>query len=70
RVMAPFAANLEKLGIRLNYRVVDSTLYQRRIDGFDYDMIVGVFGQSQSPGNEQRDMWHSQSADISGSRNL
>ncbi|MBF0132644.1 MAG: ABC transporter substrate-binding protein [Magnetococcales bacterium] len=70
RVMAPFAANLEKLGIRLNYRVVDSTLYQRRIDGFDYDMIVGVFGQSQSPGNEQRDMWQSQSADVSGSRNL
>ncbi|MBF0108122.1 MAG: ABC transporter substrate-binding protein [Magnetococcales bacterium] len=70
RVMAPYAANLEKLGIRLNYRTVDATLYQRRTDHFDFDMVVGVFGQSQSPGNEQRDMWHSQSADVPGSRNI
>ncbi|HIJ83432.1 MAG TPA: ABC transporter substrate-binding protein [Magnetococcales bacterium] len=70
RVMAPFAATLEKLGIHLNYRTVDPTLYQRRTDSFDFDMVVGVFGQSLSPGNEQRDMWHSQSADVQGSRNL
>ena len=69
RVMAPYAANLKKLGILLNYRTVDLSLYQRRLDTFDYDMIVNVFGQSQSPGNEQRDMWHSASADVSGSRN-
>ena len=33
-------------------------------------MIVNVFGQSQSPGNEQRDYWHSSVADREGSRNL
>ncbi|MBF0422358.1 MAG: ABC transporter substrate-binding protein [Magnetococcales bacterium] len=70
RVMAPYAANLVKLGIRLNYRTVDPTLFQRRSDSFDFDMVVGVFGQSQSPGNEQRDMWSSQSADVQGSRNI
>ena len=32
-------------------------------------MVVEVYGQSQSPGNEQRDMWLSSSADIPGSRN-
>ena len=69
RVMAPYAANLKRLGIRLNYRTVDLSLYQRRLDTFDYDMIVDVFSQSQSPGNEQRDMWHSASAAVSGSRN-
>ena len=69
RVMAPYVANLKKLGIHLSYRTVDLSLYQRRLDTFDYDMIVSVFGQSQSPGNEQRDMWHSLSADIPGSRN-
>ncbi len=69
RVMAPYAANLKKLGITLRYRTVDMTLYQRRLDSFDYDMIVSSFGQSQSPGNEQRDMWHSSSADRPGSRN-
>jgi microcin C transport system substrate-binding protein len=33
-------------------------------------MTVHVFGQSQSPGNEQRDFWHSTSAERPGSRNL
>lgn len=69
RVMAPYAANLKKLGIVLKYRTVDLSLYQRRLETFDYDMIVSVFGQSQSPGHEQRDMWHSVSANVPGSRN-
>ena len=69
RVVAPYAANLKKLGILLNYRTVDRSLYQRRLDTFDYDMIVDVYGQSQSPGNEQRDMWHSDRASVPGSRN-
>lgn len=69
RVMAPYAANLKKLGIELSYRTVDLSLFQRRMDSFDYDMIVHTFPQSQSPGNEQRDMWHSASANIQGSRN-
>jgi microcin C transport system substrate-binding protein len=70
RIMAPFAANLKKLGIVLNYRTVDESLYQRRLDQFDYDMVVTTFAQSQSPGNEQRDYWHSSSAGVPGSRNL
>lgn len=70
RVMAPYAANLKKLGVELNYRTVDLSLYQRRLDSFDFDMVVHTFAQSQSPGNEQRDMWQSASADIQGSRNL
>ncbi len=69
RILAPYAANLEKLGIILHYRTVDPSLYQSRVHDFDYDMIVNGFGQSQSPGNEQRDMWHSDSADIKGSHN-
>ncbi|MBF0341401.1 MAG: ABC transporter substrate-binding protein [Magnetococcales bacterium] len=69
RILAPFAANLEKLGIGLKYRTVDTSLYQSRVHDFDYDMIVNAFGQSQSPGNEQKDMWHSASAEIKGSHN-
>ncbi|MBF0165139.1 MAG: ABC transporter substrate-binding protein [Magnetococcales bacterium] len=69
RILAPYAANLEKLGIALKYRTVDTSLYQSRVHDFDYDMIVNGFGQSQSPGNEQRDMWHSESAPIKGSHN-
>jgi microcin C transport system substrate-binding protein len=70
RILAPFAHNLEKLGIRITYRKVDVALYQRRAETFDFDVIVNVFPQSQSPGNELMSMWHSSSADQEGSNNL
>lgn len=70
RVMALFTKNLKKLGITTTYRTIDPALYTRRLQRFDFDMVVTVFGQSQSPGNEQRDYWHSQAADREGSRNL
>lgn len=70
RVMAPFVRNLEKLGIKANYRTIDTALYGERIKNFDFDMVVNVFGQSQSPGNEQRDYWSSESAEKKGARNL
>ncbi|MBF0137002.1 MAG: ABC transporter substrate-binding protein [Magnetococcales bacterium] len=70
RVLGPYAENLRKLGIRLNYRTVDLSLYQRRLENFDFDLIVGTYGQSLSPGNEQRGFWHSSQAQVPGSRNL
>jgi microcin C transport system substrate-binding protein len=70
RILAPFAENLKKLGIILTYRTVDVALYQRRVDIFDFDMVVTLFSQSQSPGNELRNMWHSSSATQEGSNNL
>lgn len=70
RILAPFARNLEKLGIKIHYRAVDAALYQQRQESFDFDMLVTIFGQSQSPGNELLFMWHSDSADREGSQNL
>ncbi len=70
RVMAPYVKNLEKLGIKANYRTIDAALYTDRIKNFDFDMTVTVFGQSQSPGNEQRDNWTSAAASRNGSANL
>ncbi|MBI5557010.1 MAG: ABC transporter substrate-binding protein [Deltaproteobacteria bacterium] len=69
RVMADFSKNLETLGIKATYRTIDPALYVRRMQNFDFDMTVEVFGQSQSPGNEQRDYWTSIAADRNGSRN-
>ncbi len=69
RILAPFARNLAKLGIQLNYRTIDVALYQQRADSFDFDMMVTSFGQSQSPGNELMYMFHSSSAEQKGSRN-
>ncbi|WP_459872209.1 extracellular solute-binding protein [Endothiovibrio diazotrophicus] len=70
RIVAPFAANLKKLGVEVSYRTVDLSLYERRVESFDYDMIVSGWGVSASPGNEQFGSWHSRSADQHGSRNL
>ena len=69
RIVAPFAQNLKRLGIVANVRTVDQSQYINRIRSFDYDMIVGGAGQSESPGNEQRDYWSSDAADREGSRN-
>ena len=70
RVMAAFTDNLKKIGIEASYRTIDSALYTDKINNFDFDMCVFVFGQSQSPGNEQINFWHSKAADRNGSRNL
>jgi microcin C transport system substrate-binding protein len=69
RVLLPFKRNLADLGIALEIRRVDVSQYITRLRSRDYDMIVGGFGQSSSPGNEQREYWHSSSADKPGSRN-
>ena len=70
RILAPFAKNLKKLGIRLNYRTIDLSLYQRRVDSFDFDMMVMSYPQSQSPGNELMSMFHSNSAQSKGTYNV
>jgi microcin C transport system substrate-binding protein len=69
RVMAGYVKNLKKLGIQVTYRTIDPALYVERLKTFDFDMIVTSYGQSQSPGNEQRNYWHSSSAERIGSRN-
>ncbi|MGY3442382.1 MULTISPECIES: extracellular solute-binding protein [unclassified Bradyrhizobium] len=60
---------LERLGITVSIRTVDSVQYQNRIRSFDFDITTAVWGQSLSPGNEQRDFFGSDSADRPGSRN-
>jgi microcin C transport system substrate-binding protein len=70
RVVSPFIANLKRVGINARLRIVDSSQYVERVNNFDFDVISSVIGQSQSPGNEQREMWSSLSADQKGSRNF
>ncbi len=69
RIVLPFAKNLEKLGVKITVRTVDSSQYRRRLDTYDFDMIVGSYGQSLSPGNEQRSFWGSKAAKLEGGRN-
>ena len=69
RIVAPYIKNLAKLGIEAKMRTIDPTQYQNRVTNYDYDAIVMSFGQSLSPGNEQRDYWSSAAADRPGGRN-
>ncbi len=70
RIVQPYMRHLERLGIKCSIRLVDSAQYTRRLNNFDYDIVVGNFAQSNSPGNEQRDFWGSDAADREGSMNL
>ncbi|MCK0164076.1 extracellular solute-binding protein [Marinobacter sp. S6332] len=69
RVVLPFKNNLARLGIDVSVRLVDSNQYVQRVREFDYDMITQAIGQSDSPGNEQREYWHSSTVNANGSRN-
>ncbi|WP_290456880.1 extracellular solute-binding protein, partial [Helicobacter rodentium] len=69
RVAIPFQKNLQTLGITMKIRIVDISQYINQLRQFDYDMIVSVFPQSLSPGNEQAFFWGSNAADAQGSYN-
>ena len=70
RVTLPFVQNLKRLGIDAHVRTVDTSQYKYRLDHFDFDVIVASWGESLSPGNEQRQFWGSEFADEPGSDNL
>lgn len=70
RIVQPFKQNLARLGIDMTIRIIDIPQYINRQRSFDFDMVVGNFAQSLSPGNEQRDFFGSKAADINGSHNL
>jgi microcin C transport system substrate-binding protein len=70
RIMLFFKPSLERLGVGVTVRRVDDIQYENRLRNWDFEIIVGSWGQSLSPGNEQRGFWGSQAADMPGSRNL
>ncbi len=69
RWIIPFVQNLKKIGVQANFRIIDAAQYQNRMNEFDFDVTSLAIGQSDSPGNEQRDFWGSSKADMPGSRN-
>ena len=70
RIVLPYIRNLKRLGIEARVRTVESAQYKERLDNFDFDMIVTGWGQSASPGNEQRSYWGTEAATRKASRNL
>jgi microcin C transport system substrate-binding protein len=70
RVVTPFAKNLEKLGIQVQYKVIDFALLQKRMDVFDFDIISNRTVGSEAPGTELLERFGSKSADVEGSGNV
>ncbi|WMT74199.1 ABC transporter substrate-binding protein [Bradyrhizobium sp. Ash2021] len=70
RVMLFFKPSLERLGIAVSVRTIDPSQYENRLRSWDFDIVVSSWGESLSPGNEQREYWGSQAADMAGSRNI
>jgi len=64
-----YKPSLERIGVTTSVRVVDDAQYENRLRSFDFDMIIDQWGQSLSPGNEQREFWGSQAADQPGAKN-
>jgi peptide/nickel transport system substrate-binding protein len=70
RLALNFSESLRRIGVEARVRVVDEVQYQRRRQKFDFDMMLGTWTASSSPGNEQRSRWGSASASQESSFNL
>lgn len=70
RLALNYADSLARIGVAAKVRLVDEVQYQRRRQKFDFDMMIGSWLASASPGNEQRARWGSASADQEASFNL
>lgn len=69
RILLFWKPSLEKLGLTVTVRVVDPAQYENRMRDFDFDITTDVWGQSLSPGNEQREFWGTEASTQKGSRN-
>ncbi len=69
KIALSFTRNLERLGVKVRVRTVDTSQYQYRLNVYDFDMIIYRWGMSLSPGNEQAFYWGTQAAGQEGTRN-
>ena len=70
RLALAYARNLARIGVSANVRLVDEVQFERRRTRFDFDMMIGSWIASPSPGNEQRGRWSSAAADAEGAYNI
>lgn len=70
RLALAYAQSLARIGVVANVRLVDEVQFLRRRDRFDFDVIVGLWAGTPSPGAEERGRWGSSEAANEGSFNL
>ena len=59
RVAIQLQRNLERMGITMNIRVVDTTQFTNRLRERDFDMISGGFSANYYPDTDLQIVWHS-----------
>ncbi|RUT28812.1 ABC transporter substrate-binding protein [Arsenicitalea aurantiaca] len=71
-MITAFQTNLQAIGINATIRTLaaDPAQYLNRLRSRDFEMVYERWGQSLSPGNEQRFMWGSSSAEGDSSNYL
>jgi peptide/nickel transport system substrate-binding protein len=70
RLALAYSRSLARIGVNANVRLVDEVQFQRRRTRFDFDMMIGSWVATPSPGNEQRGRWSSAAAAMDGSYNI
>ena len=70
RIVQPYIQRLKALGIDARSRTVDASQFRKRMDDFDFDLVIQRFAMPATPGEEVRVYWTSDNAEVPGSRNL
>ncbi|WLE61381.1 ABC transporter substrate-binding protein [Burkholderia plantarii] len=69
RLILPYTQALAELGIHAWLHEIDSALYQKRLDNFQYDMTTYIYSPVTIPGAELTRRFGSAAADEPGSEN-
>jgi len=70
RIAEPYQQRLRQIGAEMRVKAMQPAEYEQRERAFNYDMVLGLYGHSRSPGNELLGYFGSQAADTQGSQNL
>lgn len=70
RITLPFIKNLERLGIKAAFRLVDPSQYQARLNDFDFDVCGRRYALDATLSESIRQFWGSKAAETPGSSNL
>tara|TARA_R100000306_G_scaffold62532_1_gene72212 strand:- start:62741 stop:64606 length:1866 start_codon:yes stop_codon:yes gene_type:complete len=63
RIVAPFKANLEKIGITLNVRRIDASQFINRLRNHDFDMLSGSYPALPTPSSDMKILFDSKFVD-------
>ena len=70
RLALAYSQSLSRIGAAATVRLVDEVQFQRRRGRFNFDMMMGTWAASPSPGGEEVGRWGSASANMDSSYNI